>query len=135
MPRPQSPSEVPARPTTILIVEDEPLVRLFAVDILGDAGFGCVEAPTGREALEALTSAPETFAAALVDFVLPDQSGNEVALEFLRLCPALPVLIVSGRAEAEIRQRMGGHPVSVLSKPYTGTMLLQALAKMGVAAP
>jgi CheY-like chemotaxis protein len=123
-----------AVPTAILVVEDEPLVRMFAVDALEDAGFRVIQAGTAAEALHALQGAPDV-GAALIDIGLPDRPGDQLAAEIHALRADLPIIIASGRSGRELRERFAGNArVTILVKPYTGPLLLDALADVGVTA-
>ena len=118
----------------ILVVEDEFLVRLFAVDALEDAGFRVIQAGTAAEAMRALNSVP-AIRAALVDVGLPDRSGDQLAAEMHALRVDLPIIIASGRSGRELREQFAGNPrITVLVKPYTAPLLLEMLATAGVAA-
>jgi DNA-binding response OmpR family regulator len=128
-------SAAAAAAPAILVVEDEFLVRLFAVDALEDAGFRVIQAGTAAEALRALHSAPDVRAA-LVDIGLPDRPGDQLAAEIQALRANLPIIIASGRSGRELREVFGGNArITVLVKPYTAPLLLDALAAVGVAAP
>ena len=119
--------------TAILLVEDEFLVRLFAVDALEDAGFRVLQAETAGAAVQALRGAPEV-GAAVIDMGLPDRAGDQLAAEIQALRPGLPIVIASGRSGRELRERFAGQPrVAILVKPYTAQLLLEALAEVGVA--
>jgi len=121
----------------ILIVEDELLVRMFAVDTLEDAGFGVVQAGDGAEALRALaTEDAANLAAVVVDLGLPDRSGDQVASEIRAMRASLPIVIASGRSERELKERFAGDKrVAVLVKPYTSNLLIHALESLGVQPP
>lgn len=120
----------------ILVVEDEILVRMFAVDALEDVGFKVEEAATAAEALAKLGPPLADLCAAVVDLGLPDRSGDELASEILALHPDLPILVASGRSERELKDRFSAATrVMLLVKPYTASMLLDALAKLGVKPP
>jgi CheY-like chemotaxis protein len=117
----------------ILVVEDEMLVRMFAVDVLEDAGFRVLEAGTAAEGLQALQESPDVRAA-LVDIGLPDRPGDQLADEMHALRPDLPIVIASGRSGRELRDRFAGNQrVVILVKPYTASMVLDALAAVGIA--
>jgi CheY-like chemotaxis protein len=119
---------------TILVVEDEFLVRMFAVDALEDAGFRVLQAGTATEAMQALQGSPDVRAA-LVDIGLPDRSGDQLAAEIHALRADLPIVIASGRSGRELRETFAGNPrIAILVKPYTGPLLLEVLAGVGVAA-
>ena len=116
----------------ILVVDDEFLVRLFAVDALEDAGFRVVQAGTAAEALQALKS-DSGIRAALVDVGLPDRSGDQLAAEIQALRADLPIIIASGRSGRELREQFAGNPrIAILVKPYTAPLLLEVLASAGV---
>ena len=118
--------------TVILLVEDEFLVRLFAIDALEDAGFRVLAAETAAQALQALRDAP-AVRAAVIDMGLPDRPGDQLTAEVQALRADLPIVIASGRSGRELRERFAAQPrVTVLVKPYTAELLLAALAEVGV---
>lgn len=117
----------------ILLVEDELLVRMFAVDALEDAGFRVEEAGTAAEALSAFAQLADELCAAIIDLGLPDRSGDELAAQLRDRRADLPILIASGRSEGEIRDRFAHDAhVGVLIKPYTAAMLIDSLATVGI---
>jgi DNA-binding response OmpR family regulator len=117
---------------SILVVEDEILVRLFAVDALEDAGFKVEEAGNAAEALAKLGK--EGVRAAVVDLGLPDRMGDQLAADIHAVRADLPIVIASGRSERELKERFqGNRRIAVLGKPYTAHMLLDALASLGIA--
>src|SRR5688500_1101639 len=123
---------VPAR---VLIVEDEMLVRMFAVDALEDVGFQVLQAGDAAEATAALAETPDV-AAVIVDMGLPDRSGDQLAGEMRAKLQDLPILIASGRSERELKDRFAADKrIGVLVKPYTASMLIGALGALGVQAP
>src|SRR5450755_4299818 len=109
----------------IMVVEDEPLIRLFVVDILEDAGFAVVEAASAAEAIRQLGSGSLPFDAAIIDVGLPDKRGDDLAEELRAARKDLPIVIATGHDKAVIAQRFGHDGfVRVLGKPYYGDMLL-----------
>lgn len=118
----------------ILLVEDEILVRMFAVDALEDAGYSVDQAGTAAEALQMLGRLP-TVHAAIVDLGLPDRSGDLLAADMRASHGELPILIASGRSERELKDRFcGDQHIAILVKPYTASMLVEALESLGVRA-
>jgi DNA-binding response OmpR family regulator len=126
-------STSPTSKPCILIVEDEVLVRMFAVDALEDEGFKVEESASAAEAIAKLQALQGRIAAAIIDLGLPDRSGDHVAAEMRAFRSDLPILIASGRSERELRERfvMDGR-IGIVVKPFTGPMLLDALEKLGV---
>jgi PAS domain S-box-containing protein len=120
----------------ILIVEDEVLVRMFAVDSLEDEGFQVDQAETGAQALALLDKFKDEISAVVIDLGLPDRPGDQIATEMRQLRQDLPILIASGRSEKELRERFSlDGRVGVMVKPFTGPMLIAALEKIGISAP
>jgi CheY-like chemotaxis protein len=119
----------------ILLVEDEVLVRMFAVDVLEDSGFKVAEADNAAEALSKLQALQHCIKAVIIDLGLPDRPGDAVAADIRALHSELPILIASGRSEHELKEQFSADKrVAVLSKPYTGPLLVEALTSLGVKA-
>jgi DNA-binding response OmpR family regulator len=121
------------KPPHILLVEDEVLVRMFAVDALEDAGATVAQAGTGADGLAMLRAHVAGFAGAIVDLGLPDRPGDEIAAAIRALRSDLPILIASGRSERELQQRFASDPrIAFLVKPYTASMLVSELRQLGL---
>ncbi len=104
---------------TILVVEDDAEVRLFAVNALRGLGYQTVQAADAAIALQLLETTPE-IALLFTDIVMPGQmDGVKLATEAQRRYPDLPVLYTSGYTEHALIGN--GHQVEgvdVLLKPY-----------------
>jgi len=83
-----------------LLVDDEDLVRMSTADMLIDLGFEVVEAASAEDALH-LIQAGNVPDLIVTDHLMPGMTGAELAREVHATRPELPVLIVSGYAEAE----------------------------------
>jgi len=119
----------------ILIVEDEVLVRMFAADSLEDAGFKVEQAGNAAEALAKVHALGQQLQAIVIDLGLPDRPGDAVAAEIRALLADVPILIASGRSERELKERFAvDRRIAVMVKPYTGPMLIDALAALGATA-
>lgn len=121
---------------TILLVEDEPLVRMVAADFLDLAGFSVEPTATAAEALGRLGRDPGQFDAAVVDLGLPDRRGDSLAQEMRELSPALPILIASGFVDPETRSRFAAdQKTGFIAKPFSGSQVVDALRRLGVQVP
>ena len=115
----------------ILVVEDEPLIRMLAVDMLDVLGFGAVEAGDAAEALAIDAETLKGFAALMVDLGLPDLPGEELVRRLLQKRPDLPVIVTSGSDAAAAAQRLGAqHALTILEKPYQLKDLERAMAEL-----
>ncbi len=104
---------------SILLVEDDPMVRSFAKKELVSLGYRVVEAANAPTAL-GLLRGPEVFDLLFTDIVMPGgMSGKQLADEALKVRPALKVLYTSGYAENAIVHHGRLDPgVTLLPKPY-----------------
>ncbi len=115
-------------PGTVLVVDDDEMVREVAEAILRRAGFHVESVASGRAALERVRgqSPPDAI---LLDVAMPDLSGSEVLHSLAAECPELPVVIASGhRAELVSEQLSGSAVHAILQKPYDTEALVLALS-------
>jgi PAS domain S-box-containing protein len=104
---------------TLLVVDDESIVREVACAVLMEAGFEVITAADGREALEQVRSHGDTLAAVLLDMTLPVMSGAQAFRELQELAPNLPVVLTSGFHEQDISGQLAGKvPAGFLQKPW-----------------
>jgi two-component system cell cycle sensor histidine kinase/response regulator CckA len=117
-----------AQPTVLLVEDDEMLRRMLARTLRGE-GFGVVEAENGEVALQALRAYGTAPSLALTDITMPVMDGFEFARRFRVLHPAIPLLFMSGampRASQPIPLlEVGTH---LLLKPFGPDVLLEAVA-------
>ena len=126
MPRPAQPS-APA-PVRILVVEDEPAVRLLLEELLQQDEHTVVTVPDGHQALEAVANA--AYDLVLTDYAMPGMSGKELALALKSRWPELPVIMISGFGD--LIAGTAGCPEAVdvlLPKPVGLTELRRAVTK------
>ena len=110
---------------TILVVDDEPLVRDLVRRMLEDQGFAVEVAPAGGHALEV---AERTRIDALItDLTMPGMSGTELARRILDRRPELPVLFMTGHHGNDIRWDGARPAPAVLHKPFSPEALYEAL--------
>lgn len=117
----QPPPEEPVLPIhgTILLVEDDPLVRGMARRSLTEAGFTVLEAANGREALE-VAARGEELDAVLTDLAMPEIGGQELARRLEQVRPGLPVVFMSGYTDNDVvRRGLLESGVPFLEKPLS----------------
>ena len=114
--------------TTILIIDDDKLIRWSLSTMLGRAGYRICEAATGKEGLTAIErSSPDLV---LLDIALPDMDGFAVLERIRRAHPDLPVLTMTADATAETSRRaLGLGARGHLEKPCDLAALLSAVSK------
>src|SRR5687767_11563779 len=111
---------------TILLVEDEDIVRGLAAQILEQAGYKVLAASRGEEALRFCIDTEEPIHLLLTDVVMPETSGKEVAEGASVLRPGLKVLFMSGYTdEAIVHHGVVDSTVEFIQKPFTPNGLLR----------
>jgi two-component system cell cycle sensor histidine kinase/response regulator CckA len=109
---------------TILLVEDDPLVRRLATRVLERHGYTVLQAEDGFLALELERAHTGEIMLLLSDVVMPRMNGQALAERLLRSRPALKVLYVSGYTDNPVvHQGVLDRSVAFLAKPYTPTAL------------
>lgn len=105
---------------TILLVEDEEMVRSLTRTTLTVAGYTVVEASNGVEALERLEQSPRPFDLLLTDVVMPRMDGRSLAQRVQTAYPRLKVLFMSGyTADDILNSYISERRVPLLRKPFT----------------
>jgi PAS domain S-box-containing protein len=119
------------RRATVLVAEDEPLVRRVVVTALRAAGYNVLEAVRPDDALELAKSHEGAIDLLLTDVVMPGMSGRQLSEKIVGLRPELRVLFVSGYTEDAIVHRgVLDAGVHFLPKPFSGPDLLEAVARV-----
>lgn len=117
----------------LLIVEDDPTVRLLSVELLAGAGYAVEEAANATEAMGKVRAAGGRYDAVVIDARLPDKRGELLVGEIRALHADLPVLVMSGEHAAALREQFGADRCTgILAKPYNAELLLAALREVGV---
>jgi CheY-like chemotaxis protein len=116
--------------TTILVVDDEPLIAMALEAALEDAGYRTVTAANGRQGLERLAELPRPDIV-LLDMMMPVMNGPAM-LAAMAADPELdgvPVIVLSSLPEEAVRARAQG-VAAILRKPYTAGDVLGAIARV-----
>jgi len=111
---------------TILLVEDEDLVRNFAREVLSGLGYHVLAAADGFEALRIQARERRSIQLLITDVVMPHLSGPQLAKRLQPLLPDLAVLFVSGyAADAVVTQGILHSDAAFLQKPFSPDALAQ----------
>ncbi len=116
---------------TVLVVEDEPMVRNVTVRALAGAGFHVRVASDGKQAISLDDAEVRRLDLVVTDMVMPGLGGAAVAEDLRRRHPSLPVLFVSGYPrDGVVIDSTPGRTSSFLSKPFTKEMLLTRVQEL-----
>jgi two-component system cell cycle sensor histidine kinase/response regulator CckA len=114
------------RGETVLVVEDDPAVRMIAAELLSRAGYDVVAAGGGEQALARAQERPPDLL--LTDVVMPGMSGSELGVALREGHPGLPVLFMSGYTDDIVmRHGVSERRLAFVEKPFTRHTLLEAV--------
>ena len=119
---------------TILLVEDEPMVRTVAERALVRHGYTVLTANNGEEALERLEESSAQVDLLISDVVMPLMDGPTMVREVRKTYPDVPILFMSGYAEEQLRKSIDIANVAFLPKPFSVQELAQAVQRVLAAA-
>jgi DNA-binding response OmpR family regulator len=114
--------------STVLVVEDEPALRVVVMLILRREGFHVLVAEHGHEALAVAQAFEGRIDLVITDVIMPRLSAREMVTRLKELRPGVRVLYMSGVSDAEILRRRGllEDPPMLLEKPFTAAELVNA---------
>ncbi len=123
----------------VLLVDDEPSVRDATGEILRYAGYDVILASSGNEALHIYDHEPARSKLVLLDLTMPGLDGLQTLAELRKRDASLPVVLMSGYAEQNVRDRAAADPaIDFLQKPFRDHQLLamcRRVAERGEAQP
>ncbi len=107
---------------TILVVDDEKFMRRLAVSMLERYGYNVLIATSGKEVLQMFEVWPDfKVDLAVIDIVMPEMDGFELAERIRNIRPRLPILYMSGHPDkAELPQAL---TIPFVPKPFTSLKL------------
>ena len=127
-PRLPDPGEVEG---TVLLVDDEDLIRDMGSEMLGRLGFDVLVAANGREALDICAERGHHLCCVILDIAMPGMNGWEVARSLRATHPLLPIVVSSGHdAGLTVTAQRGIADVYLLKKPYRIKELNAVLAEV-----
>jgi two-component system, cell cycle sensor histidine kinase and response regulator CckA len=116
---------------TILLVEDEARVRKLISDVLSSRGYTVLEAMRGREAIRIARAHKGAIHLAVIDVVMPEMSGPDVAREISPLHPEMRLLFISGYTdEAIVHHGIGASGAAFLQKPFVPDALARKVREV-----
>ncbi len=115
--------------STILLVEDDPVMRRLTRQMLQDQGYSVLEAQDGRSALEVTASHQGAIDLVLTDVVMPGVSGPELVLRLMDSHPQTKFLYMSGYTGELVVDHGLAEGVALLEKPFTRAALLTTIEK------
>jgi two-component system, cell cycle sensor histidine kinase and response regulator CckA len=105
---------------TVMLVEDEDPVRIFAARALRNKGYKVIEAKSGESALEAIRGPEEKIDLLITDVVMPHMDGPDLVRHVRESHPEMKIIFISGYTEDAFRQRLDSDSeIHFLPKPFS----------------
>ena len=128
MPQPEPPI---SRQRTILVVDDEDIVRGLVARSLREAGYRVIQASHGAAAIGLLELQAPAVNLVICDLVMPILGGREVSEWMKEHSPDLPLLFISGYPRAHLEaQQLYDPAVPMLRKPFLPSRLLETVEEL-----
>ena len=109
---------------TILVVDDEEMIRSFTMSALERYGYTVLLAPDGREGIRLFEERSNDIGLVLLDVAMPGIDGLETMERIREIRPGVPVLVCSGLGDVDVEARFAGKKVAgFFPKPYTEMQL------------
>ncbi|HQH26116.1 MAG TPA: ATP-binding protein, partial [Oligoflexia bacterium] len=116
---------------TILLAEDEELVRDLGERILTDAGYKLITAKDGEEAILLVETHAQEISLAIIDVVMPKKSGRQVAEAIRKCSPCMPILFATGYSMGAVNaEDLIATGAKMIEKPYSRQDLLLLVRQM-----
>ncbi|MAG55094.1 MAG: hypothetical protein CMJ83_02265 [Planctomycetes bacterium] len=116
---------------TVLIVDDEDIVRNMAARILRQRGFEVVEARDGAEAVQMYRDRSEEISVVLLDMVMPEMTGSQVFSKLRQVRAGVRVLLTSGYSESYAKDGFGEDDLAgFIQKPYRPSQLVEKIREV-----
>ncbi|OGR15546.1 MAG: hypothetical protein A2277_18990 [Desulfobacterales bacterium RIFOXYA12_FULL_46_15] len=108
----------PKRAKTILVIEDEDMVRDMAVKALKAFGYNTLDACDGEAGLSVFKKNHPSIDAVLLDVIMPKMSGTETFKHMLTIDPKVKVIVASGHVTNQDQKKIFAKACAYLEKPY-----------------
>jgi len=115
---------------SILLVEDDDVVRDLVGTVLRNRGYGVLEAATGEDAIRLVTGQASPTHLMLSDTVMPGMGGQELAERMAILQPGMKVILMSGYTDDLVLPRQIDDQMAFLQKPFTSDALARKVREV-----
>jgi len=134
---PVTPATLEPSPTlsgTVLIVDDEAVIREMASEVLEEIGLHTIMAENGQEGVDLFRQHQSTIAVVLLDMTMPIMDGEHCFQALRAIREDIPVVVASGYAEQDVFQAFGENNLAgFLHKPFNIETLQQTMQKIVIA--
>ena len=113
---------------TILVVDDEELIREVTTIMIEEHGGSVLLASDGEEGLNMFLQHSDSIDLVLLDFSMPRRNGYELFVEIKKINPGMPMIMASGLGMIpEVQALVSSGRIQFMSKPYHEVQLIEAI--------
>lgn len=118
----------PSQSGTILLIDDEAIIRTAVAEFLLLSGYSVLAAEDGQTGLEIFQQQQEQITVVLLDVTMPVMSGMEVLKHIRELSADVPIILLSGLHEPEVLAEMSALPsTTFMRKPFRLNQLVETI--------
>ena len=124
-------TEYPLKDRTLLVVDDDDIIRGLPLDILSEFGVHILTASEGVEAVLLFKKRQKEIELVLMDVMMPFMDGIKAFREIRKINPQIPVIFISGYSEVKDLQPIlaNEETVGFLAKPFSNQSLIKLILK------
>jgi PAS domain S-box-containing protein len=116
---------------TILLTEDNEMVRTVTRELLKQGGYDVIEAGSSEQAIEQFEKHQDEICLVILDVIMPHMQGPQLCARLLQLRPALPVLFITGQAKEGLDlDKLSEEHSGFIQKPFQQSELLAAVESL-----
>lgn len=121
--------EMPAFGTeTVLLIDDEEMVRTWGKELLAHAGYTVLSASNGREGVELYRQRGSEISLVILDLIMPEMGGKQCLDALLQISPDLKAIIASGfPIDQKTKEFLEHHARGIIAKPFHAKELLRVV--------
>jgi len=121
--------EMPAFGTeTVLLIDDEEMVRTWGTELLAHAGYTVLTASNGREGLELYRQRRSEISLVILDLIMPEMGGKQCLDALLHITPDLKAIVASGfPIDQKTKEFLESHARGIIAKPFHAKELLRVV--------
>jgi PAS domain S-box-containing protein len=125
----KQPRELVRGTGTILMVDDEEIIRELARELLGQLGYTVIAVEDGQQAIETFRERRAEIDLVIVDVMMPRMGGRECLQKLREIDPNVRAIFATAYSSEELQERVGGESAGFLQKPYRMQQLSESVAE------
>lgn len=116
---------------SVLLIDDEEVIRNIGQEILGLLGLNCITAPDGPVGLDLYRNRKDDIGLVILDVEMPGMNGAEVYTALVKENPKIKILVISGYEKSDLEKKyFGGSIPHFMAKPFEMNQLVSRISRL-----